>query len=221
MNPCRLIVAICLAAAGTTGCEAIGFTDALPTQSFSNPLEVLGKDAGRMRGQILFPSEYTQRSVTFHVDGLPFVTHPDGRYSIDWILPGSHLLSVQVKGFQPAERIFTLEPDGDLHLPPLRLRLARGQVFGRLVFNTGKSASGILLQLVPMGGFTASDNDGIFKFIGVSSGGHDLVVEDNDYFAVIKPFVLRADESRNLGLIQVERRARPEPGIIGFNGLRP
>ena len=199
----------------------LGNSAEVPSQSFGNPIQSIGENSGGMAGQILFPSEYTQRSITVKLDGRPFVTHPDGRILIDWVPHGSHLLTVRVKGFEPIEREIEIAPDQILRLPSLRLELARGKVIGRLVWESGKSASDIALRLSPMGGITASDNDGIFQFIGVNSGEHLLQIEDGDFTAVLKPFQLKPNESVNLGLIQVERRDGTRPAEVSYNGNRP
>ena len=212
----RIILSLMVAALAVwpAGCDLIGAPDGVPMQSFANPLEVFGKDTGSLTGQILFPSEYSQRSVLFLVDDEMFVTHPDGRFHVGWLPPGRHILSVRVKGFEPLERPFVLQPDGELRIKPLNLRMARGQVIGRLIYDDGKSATDIRLRLNPMGGITATDNDGIFTFIGVNAGNHSLSVEDTRYYAVARKFKLAPDEHRNLGLIRVARRSRQLTGKL-------
>lgn len=218
----RIILSLMVAALAVwpAGCDMVGAPDEVPMQSFANPLEVLGQETGSLTGQILFPSEYSQRSALFLVDGEMFVTHPDGRFHVGWLPPGRHVLSVRVKGFEPLERPFVLEPDGELRIKPLNLQMARGQVIGRLIYEDGKSAADIRLHLNPMGGITATDNDGIFQFIGVNAGDHSLSVEDTHYYADARQFKLAPDEHRNLGLIPVERRSRQQTGELSLNQAR-
>ncbi|MEE8554657.1 MAG: hypothetical protein V3T00_02265, partial [bacterium] len=115
-------------------CERVIGMEDVPSQSYNTLLDALGEDWGSLRGQIFFPSEYTQRSVAFRVDDRQFVTHPDGRFHIIRIPSGAHRFAVSVKGFEPVDNEIAVATDEENRLSDVRLALARGQVIGRLVF---------------------------------------------------------------------------------------
>ena len=194
-------------------CERVIGMEDVPSQSYNTLLDALGEDWGSLRGQIFFPSEYTQRSVAFRVDDQQFVTHPDGRFHILRIPSGSHRFAVSVKGFEPVDNEIAVATDEDNRLSDVRLALARGQVIGRLVFLDGNSATGLQLRLEPNGSRTASDGDGIFQFIGVNAGEHTLEIEDPRFYTKTLKFRLAHSESRNLGKINVFLRPGAESSV--------
>ena len=208
-------------AAALASCESSPGTEQVPAQDFASLPQALGHKTGALTGQIRFPSEYTQRSVTVQLGGHSFVSHPDGRFHIARIPAGEHRLTVHVKGFEPIVQDLKIFPEVSLSLSPIQLSLARGQVLGRLVFLDGQSASSLPLRLEPMGGVTVSDNDGIFHFVGVYSGEHELSIEDKRYYTKSLTFQVRGNESHNLGIVQVFRRAGAQNAAISLTADRP
>jgi hypothetical protein len=207
--------------AALSSCNSAPGTEEVPSQDYASLPQVLGHETGSLSGQIRFPSEYTQRSVTVQLGDSSFVTHPDGRFRITRIPAGPHRFAVRVKGFEPIEQELKVFPEQNLGLTPMRLALARGQVLGRVVFVDGQSASQLPLRLDPMGGITQSDHDGIFKFVGVYSGEHALTIEDKRFYTKAVTFRLNGNESRNLGIVQVFRRAGSQNAAISLTADRP
>ena len=205
-------------AAALAGCERVAGMEEVPAQAFATLPEVLGRETGSLSGQVFFPSEYSQRSVSIRLDQNTFVTHPDGRFLITRIPAGVHRFSLQVKGFQPFERPVRIAADATETLGELRLVLARGKVLGRLVFLDGASATELPLRLEPMGGQTRSDGDGIFQFVGVSAGQHKLLIEDARYYTKALTVELGPNETRNLGIVKVFRRAGVEKAALPPGG---
>lgn len=197
-----------VAAGLLAGCNSSA--SGVPAQGYLTWLEAFGRTTGAVHGRVRFPSEYTQRSVTLTLDGETFVTHPDGRFRITRLPAGTHELSVQIKGFEPAVRRFSIHGDAFRRLEPLQLRLARGRVVGRLVYPDGRSAADLPLRLRPLGGETRSDGDGIFTFVGVHAGEHTLLIDNRRLAAKVKSFRLAQDEYRNLGIIRLKRPAGPQ-----------
>ena len=205
-----IVLLCCLAALGLAGCNQSGDRADVPAQAFANALTAIGVDTGRLTGQILYPSEFTQHSTRFSIDGLTFVTHPDGRFLVKRIPAGAHTLRVRIKGYDPVERPIRIAGGEETALPQLRLKQARGLVLGRMVKEGGASAPGIHVHLEPDSGVTVTDQEGIFQFLGVSSGEHTLMVKDPRYFVGNKRFHLSNNEKRNLGIIQVYRQIRAD-----------
>ena len=208
-------------ASALSSCDSARGTEEVPAQDYASLPQVLGHETGSLSGQIRFPSEYTQRSVTVQLGESSFVTHPDGRFRITRIPAGTHRFAVRVKGFEPVERELKVLAEQNLALTPMQLALARGQVLGRAVFVDGQSASQLPLRLDPMGGTTQSDHDGIFKFVGVYTGEHALLVEDKRFYTKALTFRVNGNESLNLGIVQVFRRAGAENAAISLTADRP
>ena len=217
---CLFLCGVAVAAA-LSSCDSARGTEEVPAQDYASLLQVLGHETGSLTGQIRFPSEYNQRSVTVQLGGSSFVTHLDGRFRITRIPAGKHRLSVRVKGFEPFEQELKVIPDQNLALKPVPLALARGQVLGRMVFVDGQSAAKLPLRLDPMGGITQSDQDGIFKFVGVYSGEHALTIQDARFYTKALTIRLNSNESRNLGIVQVFRRAGAQNAAISLTADHP
>ncbi len=198
-------------ALAVSGCDLGGSGGDVPAQSYVNGLTAVVSRTGNLRGQIVFPSEYTQHSIRFTVDEVTFVTHPDGRFRISHIPAGEHWLDVRIKGYEPVRVPVTVSDGQTLALEALRLKEARGKVIGRLVQDKGSSAGGVELHLVPEDGVATTDGDGIFQFLGVSAGDHTLMVKDPRFFAGNQHFKLASNERRNLGNIRVYRQTRGDP----------
>jgi hypothetical protein len=207
--------------AALSSCESAPGAEQVPAQDYASLPQVLGRETGSISGQIRFPSEYTQRSVTVQLGESFFVTHPDGRFHITRIPAGMHRFAVRVKGFEPIEQELKVSPGHNLTVSPMRLALARGQVLGRLVFLDGQSASRLALRLDPAGGIALSDNDGIFRFVGVYSGEHELLIDDSRYYTKALTFQVHGSESHNLGIVQVFRRAGAQNAAISLTADRP
>jgi len=198
----RNFLFLALAAWGLLACFAESDESQIPAQPFANLLELRGANTGELFGQIQFPSEYTQHSVTFQLRGRRFVTNPDGRFLISQIPVGTHPLEVHLEGFESVQQQVTVT-EGQTARLPLELRPARGRVYGRLVDPDGRSAEGIALRLAPYRGVTTTDSDGIFQFMGVSSGEHTLTLANQRYFIKARYLKLDPHEQRNLGIIPV------------------
>lgn len=180
----------------------------IPYQPYTNILSSLGSDTGNLSSRILFPSEYTQRSIRFSVNGITFVTHPDGRFRISRLPVGNNRLSIKIKGYEPVERNVLIS-DGEMAvLKDVALSPARGMVLGQLVNNKGVKAHGIQVQLDSNGGVGVSDRNGIFRFMGVPSGEHLLLINDPRFSPSTRKFALLVNEHRNLGTIMVQRVGR-------------
>jgi hypothetical protein len=210
-----------LALGALAGCKSPSSGEEVPAQDFASLPQILGQQTGTLTGQILFPSEYTQRSISIQLGENAFVTHPDGRFHIARIPVGMHRFTVRIQGFEPIDQELKVFAENTLNLSPMRLKLARGQVRGRLVFLDGQSARELPLRLDPMGGTTRSDQDGIFQFVGVHSGEHALRIDDQRFYTKALNFELRADETRNLGIVQVFRRAGSPNASISLTADRP
>lgn len=206
MKRVSLFVALgmaCLLASCESGPE--GYQ--IPPQSFAKPLGDGGAERGTFFGKILFSSEYNQRSVVFQIGGRSFVTQPDGRFVVEEIPVGEHWLKAQAKGYEPIAHRFVVKKGRYLHAGDLALRMARGGVVGRLVSETGQSAAEVSVKLAPTGDLAHTDRDGIFQFIAVNKGDHILTISDDQFFTYKRNFSLASGEQRNLGNIQVFRRA--------------
>lgn len=201
-------------AAAVPGCERVSGMEEVPAQTFATLPEVLGRETGSLSGQVFFPSEYSQRSVSIRLDNNTFVTHPDGRFVVTRIPAGAHRFSAQVKGFEPIERQIAIGADQTAALGELRLVLARGKVLGRLVYLDGASAVELPLRLEPIGGQTRSDGDGIFQFVGVPAGQHKLLIEDPRFYTKSLTVELRKNETLNVGIVNVFRRAGVEKAAL-------
>ena len=192
-----------------SGCNSLEEEYQIPSQDFSKAMELKDTESGSLFGQIVFPSEYTQRSLTFTVDGRNFVTMPDGRFLVESIPTGEHRLVVSVKGYESINKAFSVSEEEPTAAGIMKLEMARGKVIGRLVNEKGQSAQEIPIKLAPLGGLAVSDNDGIFQFIGVNSGPHVLKITDSKFFTFDRSIQIEQGEIRNLGNIKVFRRTLP------------
>lgn len=205
------IVAALLGTVVFVGCDLGAGGGDVSAQSYVNGLVAMVTQTGDLRGQILFPSEYAQHSVTFALDDVTFVTHPDGRFLVTHIPTGSYHLTVTTKGYEPVSEPVKVINGEEVALAPVHLVEARGRVLGRLVQAKGGSAEGVEVHLSPGNSVAMTDGDGIFQFLGVSAGEHTLMVKDPRFFAGNQHFKLTNDESRNLGNIRVYRQVRGDP----------
>lgn len=198
-------------------CErSVAVTD-VPAQHFASLLQSLGEPSGELSGQVLFPSEYAQRSVVLHVDSTPFVTHPDGRFRIVRVPAGIHRLVVHAIGFEPLKRTVAVPKDGAVRLEALRLNVARGRVFGRLVYLDGDAAGDMPIRLEPGGVSTTTGADGIFQFVGVPGGDYVMELVDPRFYTKALRFDLPSGGARNLGVLNVFRRANADGSEITYS----
>lgn len=191
------------------GCSRPAETHGVRSQQYGRLFEHFGADTGTVYGRILFPSDYLQRSALLNIDGNAFVSNPDGRFLIEDVPEGSHALSLHLKGFEPLHRRITVQPGRYNPAGELHLILARGLVIGRTVDEKGRSAVEIPVRLTPTNEIVLTDKDGIFQFVGVNAGEHELDIPDARYFMPLQRFELGRGEQRNLGIIAVSRVIRP------------
>jgi hypothetical protein len=188
-------------------CDSVPEDYRVPAQSFARPIEGTDGADGKLYGQILFPAEYNQRSVVFELGGRQFVTHPDGRFLVEDVPAGEHVLRIRVKAYEPVLRRIEVPSEEAVAAGEVRLKMARGKVVGRLVSEKGSSAASVTVRLTPLGDAVTTDQDGIFQFIAVNAGDHELLVTDEQFFTYNRKFRIERGEQRNLGNIQVFRRA--------------
>jgi hypothetical protein len=191
------------------GCSRPAETYGIRTQQYGRLFEHFGADTGAMYGRILFPSEYLQRSALISLDGKSFVSNLDGRFLIEDIPAGPHEMTLHLKGFEPVQRRIMVQADRYNPAGEVHLILARGLVIGRTVDEKGRSAVDIPVRLTPTNETVLTDKDGIFQFVGVNAGAHELAIPDERYFMPSQRFDLERGEQRNLGIISVSRVSRP------------
>lgn len=185
------------------GCDGRYRDYHIPAQAYGPAGQAASGKTGALLGRVTFPSDYAQRSITITLDKQAFTSHPDGRFRIEDVPTGSHQLSVRVKGYENLARVVEILPGEPTLVEELRLRNARGFVFGRLVDDDGQSAPDVALNLYPSGGVAVTDNDGIFQFIGVNSGIHTLRITDPRFFTYDRAVRVHSGERQNLGNIEV------------------
>ena len=191
------------------GCSRPAETHGVRAQQYGRLFEHVGVDTGAVYGRVLFPSEYLQRSALISLGGKSFVSNLDGRFLIEDIPAGPHEMSLHLKGFELVQRPITVEADRYSPAGELHLILARGLVIGRTVDERGRSAVDIPVRLTPTNETVLTDKDGIFQFVGVNAGAHELDIPDERYFMPRQRFALERGEQRNLGIIAVSRVSRP------------
>lgn len=191
------------------GCSRPAETHGVRAQQYGRLFEHVGVDTGAIYGRILFPSAYLQRSALIQLDGRSFVSNPDGRFLIEEIPAGAHEMTLHLKGFEPVRRRIAVAADRYNPAGELHLILARGLVIGRTVDERGRSAVDIPVRLTPTNETVLTDKDGIFQFVGVNAGAHELDIADERYFMPLQRFDLEPGEQRNLGIISVSRVSRP------------
>ena len=180
----------------------------IPAQNFKAGFQTGVSETGRLTGTILFPSAYSQRTLSFTVDDRKFITQPDGRFLLEGLPVGQHRIVVVVKGYEPLVQSFTVGEDKITQLSSMKLSIARGRLLGRLVNEKGISAKDVAVRLEPQGGFVRTDSDGIFEFIGIHSGDYKLQVADTKFFTYDRAISLNSGEERDLGNIQVHNRVQ-------------
>jgi len=205
----RRILPICLLAAFViTGCSNKNNESQVPVQDYASGYESQDSQTGDVIGSLRFPSEYNQRSLKFTINKRAFFTQPDGRFHLENIPVGQYRLIAVVKGYEPVKKTFTIAADQTVVLKSLPLAIARGRVVGRLVAESGQSASDVKVQLAPQGGLAMTDNDGIFQFVGVPTGDYKLQVSDKKFFTYDRKITMESGKIQNLGNIEVHPRVQ-------------
>ncbi|HUJ76375.1 MAG TPA: carboxypeptidase regulatory-like domain-containing protein [bacterium] len=207
----RLTVSLlCLLSLGLlAACDHSPGVADIPAQHFTSTLNLLGRGEGSVAGQIVFPSEYTQRSATFSLDRVKFATEPDGRFLVRTVPAGQHTLGVYLPGFDPIERTLEVRNKELANVQRLALQPAWGKVLGRVVGPDGASAAGLQVLLQPYGIASTTDRDGIFQFLGVGAGDHVVAVNAPGFLPLQRPLHLASNEVRNLGILPVQRVLQP------------
>jgi len=188
-------------------CDRSPVSSDIPSQSYTNRINLIGKNAGSLRGQIVFPSAYSQRSAPFYVNGVQLASQPDGRFWVRSIPAGEHAVRVYVPGFEPIVRPVRIAGAQTTDLQALALQPAHGKLVGRIVTEDGRSASGATVRLEPYGLIGSADKDGIFQFVGIGGGEHLLAVQCVGCDREERTLQLAPNEARNLGIVTVHRRA--------------
>jgi len=188
------------------GCDKSPESPDIPAQRYTSRINLIGKNVGSLRGQIVFPSAYSQRSAPFFVNGVQLASQPDGRFWVRSIPTGEHELRIYVAGFEPIVRPVRVQGGQLADAQTLALQPARGRIVGRIVTDDGRSAAGATIRLEPYGLIGATDKDGIFQFMGLGGGQHLLAVQcvgcDREEWTLR----LQPNEARNLGIVTVHRR---------------
>ncbi len=189
------------------GCDKSPESPDIPAQRYTSRINLIGKSAGSLRGQIVFPSAYSQRSAPFFVNGVQLASQPDGRFWVRSIPTGDHELRIYVPGFEPIVRPVRVQGGQTTDALTLVLQPARGRILGRVVTDDGRSAAGASIRLDPYGLIGSADKDGIFQFMGLGGGQHFLAVQcigcDREEWTLR----LQPNEARNLGIVTVHLRA--------------
>jgi hypothetical protein len=198
---------VALAVIALAGCDRSPDSTDVPSQHYTSRINLIGKPAGSLRGQVVFPSAYSQRSAAFYVNGVQLATQPDGRFWVRSIPAGDHLLRVYVPGFEPVVRTIRIGGAQVTDAQVLALHPAWGRVLGRVVTDDGRSAAGAMVRLEPYGLIGAADKDGIFQFMGVGAGEHLLAVQCAGCDPAEQALKMQPNETRNLGILTIHRRA--------------
>ncbi len=201
------VVAVATGLALLAGCDKSPESPDIPAQRYTSRINLIGKGAGSMKGQILFPSAYSQRSAPFFVNGVQLDTQPDGRFWVRSIPAGEHQLRIYVPGFEPIVLPVRVLAAQVTDAQALALRPARGRIVGRIVTDDGRSAAGAVVRLDPYGLVGAADKDGIFQFMGIGGGEHRLGVQCVGCEPEEWALRLQPNEARNLGIVTVHRRS--------------
>ncbi|MDH4246484.1 MAG: hypothetical protein OEW39_01555 [Deltaproteobacteria bacterium] len=202
-------------ALGLASCQKEADPDLVSAQEYSASLTNLGVEKGELRGRILFPHEYTQRSAVFTLNGNTFVTLPDGRFRIKGVPAGEITLEIIEKGYDPLTLRVAVQPGTITTMTPQRLVMARGRVLGRMIDEKGRSAEGITVRLIPSGKRVVTDKDGIFQFMAVPEGRHILTLDDKVFFMANRRVDLNRDEARNMGNIEIFRQQTSQSRAVG------
>jgi len=198
---CTLIGAALIAA-----CDKSPESTDIPAQRYTSRINLVGKAAGSLKGQVLFPSAYSQRSAAFYVNGVQLATMPDGRFWVRSIPAGDHEFRVYVPGFEPVVRPVRIGGGQLTDTLAIALRPTWGKLVGRVVGDDGRSAAGAIVRLEPYGLIGSTDKDGIFQFLGVGAGDHLLAVKCTGCDPEERAIKLQSNESRNLGIVTIHRR---------------
>jgi hypothetical protein len=205
-----ICAALALALVGAVlfaGCDKSPESTEIPTQNYTSRINLIGKTAGSLAGQVVFPSAYSQHSTPFFVNGVQLSTLPDGRFWVRSIPAGDHLLRVYVPGFEPIVQSVRIGRNQLTDAQVLVLKPTSGKLVGRVVIDDGRSAAGATVRLEPYGLVGAADRDGIFEFMGVGGGDHVLAVQCTGCERQELSVRLHSNEVRNLGIVTVHRRA--------------
>jgi len=201
--------AVVLALAGAVlaaSCDKSPESTDIPAQHYTSLINLVGKAAGSLKGQVLFPSAYSQRSAVFYVNGVQLTTMPDGRFWVRSIPAGDHELRVYVPGFEPVVRVVRIASGQLTDAEAIALKPTWGKLVGRIVGDDGRSAAGATVRLDPYGLIGSTDKDGIFQFLGVGAGDHLLAVRCTGCDPEERAIRLQSNETRNLGIVTVHRR---------------
>jgi hypothetical protein len=203
------LAVLALAVAGAflaAACDKSPASPDIPAQHYTSRINLIGKPAGSLKGQVVFPSAYSQRSSPFFVNGVQLSTLPDGRFWVRGIPVGDHELRIYVPGFEPIVRAVRIAGSQVTDTQVLALKPTQGKLVGRIVTDDGRSAAGATVRLEPYGLIRSTDKDGIFQFFGVGGGEHLLGVQctgcDRGEWSVR----LQSNETRNLGIVTIHRR---------------
>lgn len=202
--------ALALALAGAlavAGCDKSPESTDIPSQTYTSRINLVGKAAGSLKGQVVYPSAYSQHSTPFFVNGVQLSTLPDGRFWVSSIPAGEHRLSLYVPGFESIVRVVRIGGNQLTDAQALVLKPAWGSLVGRVITDDGRSAAGATVRLEPYGLMGSTDRDGIFRFMGIGGGEHVLAVQCAGCKSEELVVRLQANEVRNLGNLTVHRRA--------------
>jgi len=202
------VVALALVAIlACAGCDKSPESADIPSQTYTSRFNLVGKAAGSLKGQVVYPSAYSQHSAPFFLNDVQLSTLPDGRFWVRSIPAGEHRLSLYVPGFESIVRLVRIGGNQLTDAQALVLKPAWGSLVGRVVTDDGRSAAGATVRLEPYGLIGATDRDGIFRFMGIGGGEHVLEVQCAGCKSEQLVVRLQANEERNLGNLTVHRRA--------------
>ncbi len=158
-----------------------------------------------VRGKVFDDSNNPLPGARVFIHGTVLGTETDelGNYSFSKVPPGEYRLIVTSVGFRQAEKVFALNKNQNLVLPPLRLQSESG-LTGIVTDDAGRpiSAANVYLRGTVMG--SATDHLGRFEISRVPPGTYTLVISVIGFRQIEKEVTVTRGQNLLLGAFELQ-----------------
>ncbi|WP_255207924.1 MULTISPECIES: carboxypeptidase regulatory-like domain-containing protein [unclassified Myxococcus] len=196
--------------------SACSSTSTTPSDAGTQPDS--GTQRGRIEGQAILEGASSHGGISVSVEGasLSATTATDGRFALENVAPGTHIVVARRSGYTEARQSVTVIAEATASVR-LDLGRGRGSILGTVQVEGVLDSSGVTVTLVETGATTTSDATGIFTFSDLAQGTYTLALQKAGYLETRQTVEVRGTGSTLVNL-SLSRERGSVSGVIQFEG---
>ncbi|WP_253816463.1 carboxypeptidase regulatory-like domain-containing protein [Myxococcus xanthus] len=196
--------------------SACSSTSTTPSDAGTQPDS--GTQGGRIEGQAILEGASSHAGISVSVEGasLSTTTATDGRFTLENVAPGTHIVVAKMPGYSEARQSVTVATGASASVR-LDLVRGRGSILGNVKVEGVLDASGVNVTLVETGAKTTTDATGLFTFSDLSQGTYTVALQKTNFLATQQTVEVRGTGSTLVNL-SLSRERSSVTGVIQLEG---